>query len=80
MWSTLYYQQLPVTQFQVSILTICTWVGGQITSYAVVSDYTGHDKYFTLFALTTIIDRLLADHPEVSFSSFYYIFSTLYSF
>ena len=50
---------------QVSILTACAWIDGRCQSFALVSDYMGHDKYFTIVALETILGQILTQSPEV---------------
>ena len=51
---------------QVSLFTACAWVGGQTSSFVIVTDYMSHDKYMTTIAMVKILKELLEKHPSIN--------------
>ena len=48
------------------MLTACAWVNGEVTSFAIISDYMGHDKYITMLCLFTLITDLRRKYPGLA--------------
>ena len=55
---------------QVTIFTACAWVNGELQSFAVITDYLGHDKYSTLCSLLTSLGTVLPKNAEVIITIF----------